>query len=226
MLKLGRLLAAVSVLLMSACATVNTMGPSKADTAVDLSKNGLILMTVRLDHPFRSYYTPNPIVVKLERPGAQSSEDRFNFRFDDDSRLVNGETTEYLVRMSLPPGKHQLMGIWGMASRFPITGSFFVPLITDIEVKAGAVTYIGRVEASSRERAENEFRAGPVIPLIDQAVTGFSNGTWEVKISDNSAADVARFKSTFKALEKAQIDNQILPPFDRPKVTAWWEKNG
>src|SRR6266568_2596132 len=48
------------------------------------------------------------------------------------------------------------------------------------EVKPAQVVYLGRVEAVRRERKDDgELRAGFVIPLIGQAVAGYSGGTFE-----------------------------------------------
>jgi hypothetical protein len=62
--------------------------------------------------------------------------------------------------------------------------------------------------------------------LIDQAVTGISNNTFEVSIMDASQEDLADFRSQFPALRKADITTMILPPFDRNKAQYWWDHHG
>jgi hypothetical protein len=74
-----------------------------------------------------------------------------------------------------------------------------------------------------RERQENEFKAGPSIPLIDQAVAGASTGTFDIKISDNFVKDEAIFRSKFPALVGVPIRKSILPAFDRANAQKWWE---
>ncbi|WOD16795.1 hypothetical protein [Paraburkholderia kirstenboschensis] len=72
------------------------------------------------------------------------------------------------------------------------------------------------------ERKDGELRAGPVIPLIDQAATGFSGGTWNISVSDQFDADVAEFKKDFPALTNASIEREVLPAWDKQKATDWW----
>lgn len=72
---------------------------------------------------------------------------------------------------------------------------------------------------------QNEFRAGLPFPLVDQAVTGFSGGTFDVEIIDQFEKDELEFKSRFPALRDVNIQKAILPPFDRTKAQKWWEAN-
>ncbi|TLS75692.1 hypothetical protein FE236_09020 [Mariprofundus erugo] len=101
-----------------------------------------------------------------------------------------------------------------------------MPIHGDIEVKANSVTYIGRASGVMRERHGNEFRAGPVIPLVDQSVTGFASGTFDVTISDQSQEDISAYQDIFPALRKADIEVHVLPPFDRERAQRWWDSNG
>ncbi|MEO6688239.1 MAG: hypothetical protein ABIS07_01290, partial [Dokdonella sp.] len=106
----------------------------------------------------------------------------------------------------------------GSAAAFPFVGSFLVPLFMDFMVPAHAVTYVGHVKARLRPRQEGEFRAGPMIPLIDQAATGMSTGTFDVVVSDSSVEDISRFRTMFPALGDTPVANAPLPAFDRPRV--------
>jgi hypothetical protein len=65
---------------------------------------------------------------------------------------------------------------------FPFHGFFFAPLHEDLDVEPNSVVYLGQVDATAVERKDGELRAGPVIPLIDQAATGFSGGTWDISV--------------------------------------------
>jgi hypothetical protein len=201
------------------------MAFDKTSTTVDVSSKSVLLMTLDL---FRSdknrYFTPNYFFVHVEKPNAQGKDDRQNFEVEDADKIkTSGGRTIYLLRMAIEPGEYQLRGITGLAMAFPFTGTYFVPLLMDINVPKNAVTYIGRVKAELRPREENEFRAGPVLPLIDQAVTGISTGTFDIAIADMSQEDIAIFQSTFPALGNTPIKTAILPAFDRPKVQRWWE---
>ena len=67
-----------------------------------------------------------------------------------------------------------------------------------------------------KRQDDNELRAGPVIPLIDQAVAGFSGGTFEVKIFDNYDDDMAVFRQKHPALGHFTVERAVLPPWTKP----------
>jgi len=85
------------------------------------------------------------------------------------------------------------------------------------------VFYIGHVEATIRERQGNEFKAGPTVPLLDQAVAGASGGTFDIEISDQWDKDGPQFLAKFPTLSAVTVQKNILPPFDRAKAQQWWE---
>ncbi len=215
----------IAVGVIAGCATPTDMGPRRADTALDVSKTSVLLMSVKLAHPVRPSATPNPIVVNVETPDAQSKEQRLNFRFDKDARFEAGGEVEYLVRMPLPAGQYVIRGVTGTGGFFPFPGFFFMPLHVDVSVEGGQIVYLGRVSANTRERQGEEFRAGPLLPLIDQAATGWSGATWEVTIIDDFDRDIERFRTLFPSLQKANVDKRVMPPFDRAKAQDFFNKN-
>lgn len=111
------------------------------------------------------------------------------------------------------------------ASTFPIHGFFFTPLHSSFEAKEPGVFYLGHVNATVRERQGNEFKAGPSVPLIDQAVAGASGGTFDVEITDQWSTDEAAFLSKFPVLTGISVQKALLPAFDRTKAQQWWEAN-
>ncbi|WP_460838679.1 hypothetical protein [Noviherbaspirillum agri] len=125
--------------------------------------------------------------------------------------------------MALEPGKYRLAEIMGNANAFPIASLFVVPLYLDLDVSPNSITYVGRVTAKLRPRQEGEFRAGPLVPLIDQAVAGMSTGTWDVTVDDRSEKDVALFKANYPVLGNASVNRELLPPFDRVAVQRLWD---
>lgn len=104
-----------------------------------------------------------------------------------------------------------------MGGGFPISGTFAVPVYSKFELRPRSVVYLGRVEAVVRERKDDsELRAGPVIPLIDQAVVGASGGTFDVKIFDNYDEDLAAFQKKHPFLDRYQVEKAVLPPWTKP----------
>lgn len=226
-MSLLRTFAALVCCALGGCATVNHMAFDKKSDAVNVANKSVVLMTIDVSRPDKSRFEPVPFVVNIEKPNAQSKEERQNFKLDKDADTIKTEDghTVFLARMALEPGPYRLMAVTGMARAFPINALFQVPLITDFNVKPGSIVYVGRVTATLRPRESGEFRAGPVIPLIDQAIAGMSTSTWDVTIEDRSATDLDLFRQEFKAVNSTSIIKAPLQPFDRAAAQRWWDNN-
>ena len=214
----------IVVLALSGCATVNHMAFDNEATNVDTRSKSVVLMTLDIGRDDDSRFVPEPLVVKLERPDAQTKEERQNFKLDtsDDSIEENGHRV-FLLRMALAPGPYTLFEVFGRARAFPINAFFVVPVMASLDVPGNSVTYVGRITARLRPRSETEFRAGPVIPLLDQAIAGISNSTWDITIDDRYDHDLVLFRDNFPALSRASIGRRLLPPFDRALVQRRWD---
>ena len=223
-MQLIRLIAAAAVcLIATGCATVNPMAFDKKSTSIDTKEKSVVLMTIDVSRSDGSRFVPEPFVAKFEKPGAQNKDDRQNFRFStDDSVQENGHSV-YLIRVALAPGDYKLGDVTGMARAFPINGVFVVPLGLDIKVKPNSVSYVGRVTAKLRDRVGGEFRAGPLLPLIDQSIAGMSGSTWDVSTDNMAEKDLAGFRATFPVLNNITIDTAPLPAFDRAAAQRLWD---
>jgi hypothetical protein len=209
---------------LSGCATVNNTAVNRYSQTVDTSAKSVVLVAVEVYRTDNSRFVPEPFVIKTQTPHAQSKAERQNFKFgrETGSYDKNGHPV-YLVSMSLPPGQYLLGDVMGNASAFPVNSIFDVPLLIDFTVKPHSIVYVGHITAKLRHRNGDEFRAGPLLPLIDQAVSGLSTGTWDVAIEDDANQDIASFKDNFPVLASATVEDQELPPFDRAKAQRWWD---
>jgi hypothetical protein len=222
-----RFLAALAACALAGCATVNHMAFDKNAGSVDVSKKSVVLVAFEVKRTDDSRFQPVPFVVKTEKPGAQRKEDRDNFKVDKDQDEFVSEDGRslFLARMALEPGRYRLTVVEGFARAFPITGLFEIPLMTDFTVQPNSIVYLGRISATLRSRKSGEFRAGPLLPLIDQSVSGLSTSTWDVTIENRADIDVPLYQKTFKALAAASIATSPLPPFDRVAVQRWWDSS-
>lgn len=214
--------------LLSGCATRTKMAfESDAERLTESSKP-VFLMTATLKNVYRPSFQPKLLVVNIEKSGAKDSADRLNFLMDekgkDESDSPNVGST-YFLRMQLDPGSYEIRGLTGIARSFPINGLFFAPLHAPVESSRPGVFYLGHVTATVRERRGNEFKAGPSVPLIDQAIAGASGGTFDIEISDRLVEDEGKFRFRFPALQGIEIKKSVLPPFDRAAAQKWWEAN-
>lgn len=220
------IVAAVVCCVVTGCATVNPMAFDKKTTVIDTKEKSILLMAIEVSRSDDSRWVPKPFAVKFAQPGAQSKEERQNFKMSEGNDTVTeGGKTVYLARMALVNGAYKLYDVTGMASAFPLHGFFVVPLNVDLQVKPNSVTYVGRITAKMRDRKGDEFRAGPLLPLIDQAVTGFSGSTWDVSIDNQEQKDLALFRANFPVLKDVAIDVAPLPAFDRAAAQLLWDGN-
>ena len=61
----------------------------------------------------------------------------------------------------------------------------------------------------NRKRKDGEPRSGGLIPLIDQAVTGYSTGTFDIKISDRYNEDLKVFKESYPFVENYEVKKNL-----------------
>lgn len=190
------------------------------------SDKAIFLMTATIKNEYRTSFQPKLSTVNVLIGDDKVYSGKINFNIDEKAKqetdaLPNGNT--YLLRMELPAGKYEIMGLTSNVFVFPIFSNYFTPLLSEFTAPEHGVYYLGHINATIKERQGNEFKAGPTTPLIDQAVGGASGGTFEVEISDNSANDETVFRSKFPSLSSATINKFILSPYDRNKAQQWWE---
>jgi hypothetical protein len=218
------IIAAIACYVVTGCATVNPMAFDKKSTAIDTKEKSIVLMSIDVSRADGSRFVPEPFVVKMGKPDPLGKEEPHNFKFNKDAdSLQENSRSIYLVRLALIGGEYKLYEVAGSASAFPINSLFVVPLNIDLKVKPGSVTYVGRMTAKLRDRVGNEFRAGPVLPLIDQSITGMSGGTWDVSIDNMAEQDIALFRATYPVLNNVTIETSPLPKFDRAAAQRLWD---
>jgi len=218
---------ALSVLL-SGCATPTKMAFSNDGDTVSKAGNPIFLMTATLRNAYRTSFQPKLLVVNVEKAQAKESSDRINFTMDEKAKNETDSSIDgssYLLRMELANGEYVIRGLTSTSRSFPINGFYFAPLHSVLNASGPGVYYIGHVEATLRERGESEFKAGPSLPLIDQAIAGASGGTFDIAITDQWDKDKSKFLTQFPALTAVDVKKNILPPFDRAKAQQWWEAN-
>ncbi len=102
-----------------------------------------------------------------------------------------------------------------------------MPLYKKISLDEKQFIYFGHVDAVVVDRSrKDQLRAGPVIPLIDQAVVGASTGTFEIDIKDNYDDDIKFLREKFSYLSDIEIVNMTLSPWVKPtedEMTPWGE---
>jgi hypothetical protein len=208
------------------CANVSPMAINKSTKEINTSEKSIVLFTVNLARNEPSRYIPRPSFVRFEIKNAAGKNEFVSFQTDNEAGTYGSELSNtFYVRTALAPGEYVLHTILGSTSAFPFNGFFVMPVLIKVNVPNHKVAYLGRIDALLRPRANEEFRAGSVIPLIDQSVTGVSGNTFEISIKDNYQEDMPEFKKRFPVLENTEVQPIILNAWSRAVAEAWWHND-
>lgn len=217
----------MSILLLSGCATMMGVDFAKPialndeTKALDIQKESVALLTVRTSNQYKPGYQPYVwgVLVVTNNGSVKKETYRFGDRIGrlERSEEVERQYNEYLISFSLPAGKYKLRYIDGTGGVFPVQGRFAIPVFADFDLTPNKIVYLGKIEATLRERKNNEeLRSGSVFPLIDQAATGFYSGTFDINIYDNYEKDVSLFKEKYLVLNGFTIEKTVLAPWKQP----------
>ena len=222
------LCAAIATLNLAGCLTATRMPLHESTEKIDDAGGPLLLMTATIRNDYRPSFQPKLLLVHVEKttakPRDNSREGKINFAVDDLAGLptANSGPGDYLLRLRLPEGPYRICGMTSRIKAFPFIGTFFAPLQVTHSVQGSGVFYLGHVTAIVRERQGEEFRAGSVMPYVDQATTGAAGGTFDITISDRFEDDAKAFRERFPQLAGVEIQRTIMAPFDRAAVQKWW----
>lgn len=215
------LLVAFFSLFLFGCATKNEMAIDQSTKVIDLKEKSIVLLRIKTTNEYKPDSKLNNYSFHVEQNERDGKAGKQYFVVNNQ---LNKDGYEF-ISMALVPGKHELSKVLTTVNRVLIRGMGFMPLNFEIDVKPNTVSYLGNLSSKIRERVGEEFRAGAVIPLVDQAVSGYSGGTWDVVNTDQFDQDIALFREAFPVLKQVDIKNQYVGPWDRAKAQTWWEKN-
>lgn len=226
--KRGALAAGLLALLLgTGCATVKPMALSREAQVITLDgQQSLALAAVKVANVFKTDYQPHVRSVGVKAIGGKAGEsvEELSFTVTAPDRASADEANQFeevFLSLALAPGEYELSGVRVTAGSFLVPGNGVVPVNATFRVPPGQAVYLGRIEAVRRERNGDEPHAGPVIPLIDQAVTGFSGGTFDVKLFDGYDHDLPLMRAEYPALQKVTVGKAFLiPKLPEPRAPA------
>ena len=204
------------VFMLGGCATMKPPALNSETTAIDVSKESIALLTVKIANNYKTSYQPN-IKNAFVWSNAEKDREKFSFSVDEKYNEVENSFNEYLISFQLPAGKYKLRELYARSGIFPVIGTFSVPVYRSFSIEPHKIIYLGHIEATIKERIDEEsLRAGPVIPLIDQAVTGASGGTFIVTITDLYENDIKLFQQKYPYLAQHHVENFTLTQWNQP----------
>lgn len=228
MVKFKYILVLCIVIALNGC--LNYMALTKGQDNVDLSKKSIALLSVKISNQKVPSCQPHPSMIFFKGKNKKAylihSIDTF-FKSEEPYKSVKDSFNEYLLSIDLDAGVNILEGISfefkGGAVHKDTTYPFVhasgaLLLNSEFNIKPNTVTYLGHINAVIRERKnDNEERAGSIIPLIDQRLAGFSNGTVDIVIEDKYDEDIKSYINEYPGLQKVKIEKSILPQWIRPE---------
>lgn len=201
---------------MTGCAA--NMAFVKGQDSVDLSDKSIALVSVKISNQNKPDFQPSLLYAFFFADSQGAEKTHIDVKGEPYKSEIN-QYNEYLLSFSLKPGTYNFSAIWGAYS-IPLlmNAMCVIPLNSKVEVKPNSIIYLGHIDATIRERKnDTEERAGSLIPLIDQAVAGFSSGTFDVLIKDNFDEDIKAYLTGYPFLQKHKINKAILSNWIRPE---------
>jgi len=193
------------IILVSGCAS--KMALSTNTKQLNIDKKSVAIFRLRISNQYKPSFQPK--VYKVRAIRLKESKIK-TFKTNKPYAKAKKQYNEYLISLDLKPGRYKVGDVLGGASvPLLISAHFQFSLDAEFNVKSNEITYIGYIEMVNRKRKKGEKRSGSLIPLIDQAVTGFSTGTFDIKISDNYDEDIKIFKEKFPLINGYAINKYI-----------------
>ncbi len=189
------------------CASTKPAALTRVKSAADL-KSPIGIFVLRTENQYKTNYQSTVLAVRTK---AESTGKRTMWRVKKPSEGDKDRYSEYWVSVALEPGRYEIDRVVGQAGDgFLIIGHFDVEPQLEFELPGAGVHYLGRVNLISRERKDGEPRSGPMLPLIDQSVTGYSNSSTDISIEDAAETDVPKFVGAHPALQGVSVSKSIM----------------
>jgi hypothetical protein len=209
-----RILCAIAaVVVMSGCAT----SFDKKATTVDWTKGSVVVMSVEVDNQYKPSYQPTGLGVSIKKKaGAEPREYIPAF-----SRERVSGSKVFLVTQQIQPGKYTVSKIYGFSQQILIMGGIDFAVDAPFEVAPNSVIYLGRISGINQERTSKDDQStGGVIPIIDQAVSGYGAGTLRVSLGDNYAEDVKTLKQEYASMQNLEVVRSPLKFMSLERTTG------
>ena len=198
--------------LMVGCATTATLQTQLEKKLALLDSKGLVLTTVTFDNKLDN----RSLLPRLFLIGKDGNNKNDKYRFGSQHlRALTEGRDFYLIILEENPGKHSFYSVRGSMVGGVFNPSFEAPMLVNYQAKENEILYIGNIHLVLRKKTSDlELRAGPVIPIFDQAAIG--DATFDVEINDEYERDINEFEKVFINLKGHSVVKRILPSWSRP----------
>ena len=214
MFKIKFMACLICMSLLVGCAAGTDWPKEMESKLAQLDKKGLVLSSVTFENKLDETDSILPVSFLIGKKGEDDYE-KYHFSPSQHFRVLTFDRTFYLFVLELDPGNYSFYSMRGQIIGDMFRPLFEAPMLESFQAKKNEILYIGNIHLVLREKASDlEHRAGPVIPLLDQA--SIINATLDVKINDEYEKDMVEFEKVFPNLKDYSVVKKILPPWRRP----------
>jgi hypothetical protein len=203
-----------ALILMLSLTGCFTKMPLRSDGPDGLKPHeSLAVFKMTLKNEFKNYLlTPDTISIEASELNGGKT---YTYSFNAPERQVSDRELELMGSFALPPGDYTITGFTGQTdvgfAILPVRGRFDPVLKRSFSVGTNDSVYLGHIIARLvQKRSNDEERAGPLIPLLDQATTGMSNGTFKFEVVDDFDKDVEYLKVRYPSASTRTFRKALL----------------
>ena len=183
-----------SVMSFCGCSSLKPMALNKNPEELDLNKKSIGLFTLNFMNRYKPKYSPFAKSIEI---------------ISQDGKRVKYQGST-LCSVDLEPGVYTIGKVSGFATTALIYGQFNFDVGVTFELPPDTVAYLGHIDMVNRKKVKGEPSSGGIFPLIDQGVSGFAGGTFDITVSDRSDTDIPMFEETYPELEKYIVTANIM----------------
>ena len=206
---MNRIYSLLFVLILSACAAQMPLDKSGLETA-QIGNGALAIFTLEIHNELKDY-APRPATITVKSSDPLNSIGSKKFSFSEPVQELGERGMLLRGSFELPAGEYYVTQLAGFGGSALISGRFYFNPNAKFALKAGELVYLGRMIARLVQKtSSDQERAGPFLPLIDQAVTGFFRGTFAVEIQDRFNEDIPQVIEKHPYLKEKLIKKSLL----------------
>lgn len=203
-----RLMAVALTLFLTGCSGMD-MALTKEQAQLDIKNTGVVLASLQTSNQYKPTYKPDIKWLDINRVSPEKKALKYNLK-NRQFKKEDKENNFYLLSFDLEPGEYKVAGFYcDYHVPLLVYGKCFGYFNMLFKVIPGEVTYIGNLQATLFEHKKGEVRAGGMIPLIDQAITGFYSSTYKYKVVDDYDNDIELYKQIYPVLRNVDIKKNL-----------------
>jgi hypothetical protein len=203
-----------ALILMLSLTGCFTKMPLRSDGPDGLKPHeSLAVFKMTLKNEFKNYLlTPDTISIEASELNGGKT---YTYSFNAPERQVSDRELELMGSFALPPGEYTVTGFTGQTdvgfAILPVRGRFDPVFKRSFSVGANDSVYLGHIIARLvQKRSNDEERAGPLIPLLDQATTCMANGTFKFEVVDDFNKDIESLKVRYPSASTRTFRKALL----------------